>query len=58
MESAELDVAEAHLDAVERSMERLDEGTYGTCTTCGAPLGDVALAADPTAASCAAHAAR
>ncbi len=55
MEGPQLTAAEGHLDAVERALVRLDDGTYGACATCHAPLGDAALAADPTASVCAEH---
>lgn len=47
----------AELDAVERALARLDEGTYGTCEACGAEIADDALAVAPAAARCAEHAA-
>ena len=43
------------LDAVDRSLQRLSEGTYGTCETCGAPVLDADLAADPTRRLCEQH---
>ena len=48
-------VVEAELDDVARALDRLDEGTYGTCEVCGVPLGDEVLAAAPAARSCGAH---
>ena len=47
---------EAELADVARALERLDEGTYGTCAACGTALDDGVLAADPTASRCADHA--
>ena len=47
---AHLDEIEAELDDVAQALERLDEGTYGTCEACGATLPDEQLAAVPTAA--------
>lgn len=47
--------AEARLDAVDQALVRLDEGTYGTCATCGEPIGDDRLDGDPTARRCARH---
>lgn len=47
---------EDELDAVEGALTRLDEGTYGRCRVCDAPLPDNALASDPTATACAVHA--
>jgi RNA polymerase-binding transcription factor DksA len=43
------------LDEVDRSLQRLSEGTYGTCETCGAPVLDADLAADPTRRLCEQH---
>lgn len=52
---AVLDAIQADLDAVDAALLTLDAGTYGTCATCGAPIPDEALAADPTRTACAAH---
>ena len=41
-----------HLEAVDAALTRLDAGTYGTCTTCGKPIGAERLAALPWAALC------
>ena len=46
----------ATLDAVERALTRLREGTYRTCSTCGAPLDPEALGTDPLLEHCPAHA--
>jgi RNA polymerase-binding transcription factor DksA len=43
------------LDDVDRSLERLDAGTYGTCEVCGEPIDDVRLAGRPTVSTCAQH---
>lgn len=40
---------------VERALERLDDGTYGTCEACAAPLAPDVLAGDPAARYCEAH---
>ena len=45
---AELAQSTRVLDDVDRALERLSEGTYGTCETCGAPILGADLAADPT----------
>ncbi|MGC8498643.1 MAG: hypothetical protein ACP5OV_03970 [Acidimicrobiales bacterium] len=45
----------ATLDAVERALARLREGTYRTCSTCGALLDSEALGADPLLERCPAH---
>lgn len=41
---------------VERSLARLDDGTYGTCEACGAPIGDARLEAMPATRYCIDHA--
>lgn len=57
MSSEELDAAEADVEAVERALERLDQGTYGSCEVCGAPIDAGRQAAEPAARTCAEHAA-
>jgi RNA polymerase-binding transcription factor DksA len=51
----DLAAAEAELDAVEHALQRLDDGTYGSCEVCGGALDDAQLAGDPAARFCAAH---
>jgi RNA polymerase-binding transcription factor len=51
----DLAAAEAELDAVEHALQRLDDGTYGSCEVCGGALDDARLADDPAARFCAAH---
>lgn len=46
---------ESELADVERSLTRLDEGTYGTCQACGAAIDDERLAAEPATAFCGEH---
>jgi RNA polymerase-binding transcription factor DksA len=43
------------LDAVDRALERLSGGAYGSCETCGAPILDTDLAADPLRSVCEQH---
>jgi len=43
---------DAKLRDVERALEKLDEGTYGTCDACGEPIGDERLEAIPWAVRC------
>lgn len=50
-----LDETAAELAAVESALERLDDGTYGTCVVCGATLDEHGLASDPLLERCAAH---
>ncbi|HVE97785.1 MAG TPA: TraR/DksA C4-type zinc finger protein [Mycobacteriales bacterium] len=51
-ESALLSVVEQQRDEVRRALARLDDGTYGSCTDCGADLPDERLDARPEAARC------
>jgi DnaK suppressor protein len=41
-----------HLDAIEKAIDRLDAGTFGTCTRCGRPIAPERLEALPWAAHC------
>lgn len=43
------------LDAVEEALGRLDERGFGSCATCGSPVGAQRLAADPLLTTCPAH---
>jgi RNA polymerase-binding transcription factor DksA len=43
------------LDGVDRALERLSEGRYGSCENCGAPILETDLAADPTRRVCEQH---
>lgn len=43
---------EQHLAEVKAALERLDAGTYGTCTRCGRPIAAERLEAIPWAAHC------
>jgi DnaK suppressor protein len=52
---AELARASAVLDGVDRALERLSEGTYGQCETCGAPVLDADLERDPARHMCEQH---
>ena len=44
--------ARTHLAEVERALERLADGTYGTCEGCGRPIAPARLEARPTARRC------
>ncbi|GCD18976.1 TraR/DksA family transcriptional regulator [Cellulomonas algicola] len=44
--------ASERLAEVDRALRRLDEGTYGTCASCGRPIPPERLAARPTATTC------
>ncbi len=52
---AALERIEAELDEVDAALDRLDDGTYGRCRVCDAPLSDAELAERPAASTCAAH---
>ena len=52
---AELTRAAAVLDGVDRALERLSDGTYGQCETCGAPVLEADLERDPTRRMCEQH---
>jgi hypothetical protein len=53
---AALEQIATDLTAVDAALAALDAGTYGRCAACDAPIADELLAADPTRATCAAHA--
>jgi RNA polymerase-binding transcription factor DksA len=52
---SELTRAATVLDGVDRALERLSEGTYGQCETCGAPILQADLEHDPTRRTCEQH---
>src|SRR3954451_11685785 len=43
---------EAELADVEAALQRIDNGTYGSCVACGKPIGDDRLEALPAARFC------
>lgn len=47
--------AERHLTDVNEALSRMEEGTYGLCRTCGAPIPFDRLQALPTASYCVEH---
>ncbi len=49
---------DAKLADVERALEKLDEGTYGSCDVCGEPIPPERLDAMPWATRCVGDAAR
>jgi RNA polymerase-binding transcription factor DksA len=55
LDLADLSRIELELTDVARALERLDEGTYGTCETCAAQLPDDVLEAEPAARFCQQH---
>ena len=52
---SELTRAATVLDDVDRALERLSDGTYGQCETCGAPVLEADLERDPTRRMCEQH---
>lgn len=44
------------LAEVDRALEKLDEGTYGRCESCGEPIAPARLEAKPAARFCINHA--
>ena len=50
-----LEAIEADIGAVATAIEALEQGTYGRCVDCAAPIGPTILATDVLAARCAAH---
>lgn len=40
------------LDQTERALERIEQGTYGVCDSCGQPIGKARLTAYPRATLC------
>ena len=44
--------AERHLVELDAALARVEDGTYGVCERCGAPIPDERLEARPTAVTC------
>jgi len=44
--------AEHLVDEIDAALGRIEEGTYGTCTVCGKPIGEERLEAIPYAKLC------
>ena len=47
-----LEQVEAELADVEHALERLENGTYGTCEACGRPIDEARLEAQPATRFC------
>lgn len=45
-------VLEKSLEDIDKAIERISKGTYGTCKYCGNPIAEKRLLARPTASSC------
>lgn len=52
---AVLERIEGELAEVDAALTRLDDGTYGRCRVCDAPIPEAQLAERPAAAACPAH---
>jgi RNA polymerase-binding transcription factor len=50
--AALIDAARDRLGQIEAAVARIDAGTYGLCSGCGAPIGTERLAARPAASTC------
>jgi RNA polymerase-binding transcription factor DksA len=50
-----LDGIAAELADVQAALDRLDQGTYGNCESCGEPIDGATLESSPTARFCADH---
>ena len=48
----DIDAVDVRLDDVERTLTRIDAGSYGRCEACGTLIDDAELATDPTAVRC------
>lgn len=46
---------EARYAAVNAALQRIEKGTYGTCSVCGKAIKKARLEADPAAATCVEH---
>lgn len=47
-----LDQTHRRLEAIDAALTSLDDGTYGTCRSCGLPIPTARLAARPVARTC------
>jgi RNA polymerase-binding transcription factor DksA len=50
-----LEQVEAELADVQRALQRLDDGSYGSCEACHAPIPDERLEAQPATRFCVSH---
>lgn len=51
-DTATMESVEAELDDVDRALQRLADGSYGTCTACGKPISAERLEALPATPFC------
>ena len=52
---SELARSSSVLDGFDRALERLSDGSYGQCETCGAPILEADLERDPARRLCEQH---
>lgn len=50
------ELLDVHLDRIDEALERVEEGSWGTCAECGRPIADERLRARPEARYCIEHA--
>ncbi len=50
--TALVDQARRHLDEVDAALERVHDGTYGSCASCGRSIAEERLEARPVARTC------
>jgi RNA polymerase-binding transcription factor DksA len=50
-----LALLETEWNNINRALEKIDNGTYGTCEVCEAPIEEDRLEAEPAARTCIAH---
>ena len=51
-ENALLEAAESQRTQIRAALQRIDDGTYGTCTDCGVQISEARLTVRPEAARC------
>jgi DnaK suppressor protein len=51
-ENALLEAADSQRQQIRAALKRIDDGTYGTCTDCGAQISEARLTVRPEAARC------
>jgi len=55
VDAAELDAIEVELGDIEIALDRLSDGSYGTCEACSRPIADEQLRRNPASRRCAEH---
>jgi RNA polymerase-binding transcription factor DksA len=48
----DLEAAERRLGRIEEALDRLENGSYGRCASCGGPIDETALSVDPLRLTC------